>query len=233
VIVVVGSRHDQAAREIVAHWELQGAALLTCEDLSTAGWRHRLFDPSESRIVVGGRVVRESDICGVLVRRPWILERELVNIAAVDREYLAAEMNAFLLSWLSHLSCRVLNRPAGTCLCGPNWRPQQWAQAASSAGIQVEPRRWRVPAVRNRKPKFPEIRPEPLVEVTVFGDRCFGNADKACFAGAKRLAEIAGTDLLGIRFSAGERGLHFLSANTMPALADTGLAQAVCEYLSN
>jgi hypothetical protein len=31
--------------------------LLTCEDLSAAGWRHLLFDPSRSRAVVSGRVV--------------------------------------------------------------------------------------------------------------------------------------------------------------------------------
>ena len=233
MIVVVASRHDAAAREIVARWGTQNAACLACEDLSTAGWQHHLFHRSESKIIAGGRVVRESEIRGVLVRRPWVFEQELVNIAAADREYVSAEMNAFLLSWLSQLSCRVLNRPAGACLCGPNWRPQHWAQAASRAGFKVEAARWRVPAVRKRRPRRPETHAEHLVEVTVVGDRCFGAADEADLASAKQLAAIAGTDLLGVRFFNGKRGPHFLDANPIPALKDPGLLQAVYDYLSD
>jgi hypothetical protein len=233
VIVVVASRHDETAREIVACWESQGAALLTCEDLSTSGWRHHLFGPSESKVVVGGRVLRESEIGGVLVRRPWIFEQELTTIASADREYVAAEMNAFLLSWLSQLSCRVLNRPTGTCLSGPNWRPLQWAQAAARAGFQVERMRWRVPTVRTRKPKKSEKWAEHSTEITVVGDRCFGAADEDCFACARKLAAIAGTELLGVRLSACRSGPHFLTANPIPALKDHGLAEVVRDYLSD
>jgi hypothetical protein len=82
VIVVVASRHDEAAREVVAQWASHDAALLTCEDLSAAGWQHRLFDPSASKAVVSGQIVSESDIRGVLVRRQWIFAQELVHIAA-------------------------------------------------------------------------------------------------------------------------------------------------------
>lgn len=231
MIVVVASCHDDSAREIVAQWEAQDAVLLTCEDLSTAGWQHRLFDHSASRIVVSGKVVRESEVRGVLVRRPWIFEQELMHIVASDREYVAAEMNAFLLSWLSHLSCRILNRPGGTCLCGPNWRPLQWAQAASRAGMQVETMHWRVPPIQAGDPIISGTPVEQSIEVTVVGEQCLGALDETCVMSARRLAAIAGTGLLAIRFSASEDVPYFLSANPMPSLKDSKVAQAVCDYL--
>lgn len=231
MVVVIGSRHDVAAREIVAQWAPHDAALLTCEDLSTAGWRHRLYDRSASRAVVSGQIVREDDIRGVLMRRPWIVEQELMHIANSDREYVAAEMNAFLLSWLSHLSCRVLNRPGGTCLCGPNWRPQQWAQAAASAGMVVETIHWRVPVTRKRKPRVSEARAGQPVEVTVVGERCLGAPNETCAVAAQRLAAIAGTGLLTIQLAAGKDIPHFLAANPMPSLKGAEVAKVVGDYL--
>jgi hypothetical protein len=149
VLVVVGSRHDPGAREIVKQWENSGAALLSCEDLSSPGWRYCPTDRRASRAVIGKRVVPDKDIRGVLVRRPQVVQQELPYIAAADREFVAAEMTAFLLAWLSHLPCPVLNRPRGTSLCGPNWRPEQWTHAAAMIGIPVEPVRRQIPAPAN------------------------------------------------------------------------------------
>jgi hypothetical protein len=231
VIVVVASRHDEAAREIVAQWASHDAALLTCEDLSTAGWQHRLFNPSASKAVVSGQIVSENDIRGVLVRRPWIFEQELVHIVASDREYVSAEMNAFLVSWLSHLSSRVLNRPAGTCLSGPNWRPQQWVRAAALAGMKVDPMRWRIPFAKKRTSATEESETESLVKVTIIGDRCLGAADDSTVASARRLAAIAGTELLEIQLALAKGAKCFRAANPMPTLEDAEVAEAVCEFL--
>lgn len=231
MIVVVGSRHDESAREIVAEWASHDAALLTCEDLSAPGWQHRLFSPSTSKAVVSGRIVAESDIRGVLVRRPWIFEQELVHIAAPDREYVSAEMNAFLVSWLSHLPCRVLNRPVGTCLCGPNWRPQQWVQAAALAGMKVDPMRWRVPFVKKRAPATLDSRAEPSIKVTIVGDQCVGATDDSCVASALRLAAIAGTELLEIQLATVKEALCFREANPIPNLKNVEVAKAVGEFL--
>ncbi|HEV2688646.1 MAG TPA: hypothetical protein VGV35_08835, partial [Bryobacteraceae bacterium] len=222
----------QAARDIVARWASHDAGLLTCEDLSSPGWRHRLFDPSASRAVVGGQVVRARDIRGVLVRRPWIIEQELAHMDASDREYAGAEMNAFLLSWLASLPCRVLNRPSGTSLCGPNWRPLQWAHAAACAGIPVETAQRRVPARRKRSDGVVPGVSQPPVEVTLVGDRCFGDPDNFYAAGVRRLAAIANVGLLAVRFMRGEPTPHFVSATAMPSLKDPEVAQAVCDYLS-
>lgn len=231
MLVIVGSRHDSAACDLVAQWARHGAALLTCEDLSAPGWRHWPFDRSASRAVVSGQVVREREICGVLVRRPWIIEQELTHIDGPDREYVAAEMNACLLSWLAGLPCRVLNRPNGISLCGPNWRPVQWANAAARAGISVEAAGWRVPASPSRDPGTVPDAGVPAIEVTVVGERCLGAPSLAFAAGARRLAAIANAGLLAVRFRPDQESPRFVSATAMPSLKAADVAEAVCEYL--
>lgn len=231
MIVVVGSRYDEAAREIVSRWSAYHAALLTCEDLSAAGWRHHLFDQSRSRAVVSGQIVQESDIRGVIVRRPWILEQELVHIAAEDREYVAAEMNAFLISWLSQLLCRVLNRPTGASLCGPNWRPQQWARAAGMAGMIVEPMRWKVPVAAGRSATMGTTDNREPVRLVIVGDQCLGACDESIGRAARLLASIAGTDLLSVEVSDGGAEARFLNATPIPNVEEPAVAQAVLGYL--
>jgi hypothetical protein len=231
VLVVVGSRHDLGALELVKRWERWGAALLSCEDLSAPGWRYSPADRRASRAVIDGRIVREGDIRGVLVRRPHVLQQELAHIATADREFVAAEMSAFLFAWLSHLRCRVLNRPRGTSLCGPNWRPQQWIQAAARVGLEVEPIRQQVPARAKANVRNISRASRNPVQAVIVGERCLGEirADQA--DGARKLAAAAGVGLLAVWFAPGNRTSRFVAASAMPSLAGVGVAEAVREHL--
>jgi len=230
LLVVVGSQHDQAAQELVAAWTTHCAALLTCEDLSTAGWQLRVPGRSRSQAVVSGKIISEEDIQGVVMRRPWIIEGELTHITASDREYVAAEMNAFLLAWLTSLKCPVLNRPSGTSLCGPNWRAFQWAQAAAAAGFKVQPAKWRVPPPRTNCSKHSE-EPSPLIDVTVIGKRCIGEVELQCQEAARRLSQRANTILLGVRLRRTDDGPVFASATATPDLKGEEIANAVVNYM--
>ncbi len=228
MLVIVGSEHDPVASDLVAAWAPH-AALLVCQDLSTPGWRYFLGDRAASKAVVGGHIVPESDIHGVVVRRLGVLASELVHFTPADRDYAAAEMNAFLFSWLSSLSCPVWNRPAGTSLCGPDWQPLQWMRAASRAGIDTESIHCRIPASRSRDVDSAASSAEPI-EVNVAGARCFGAPDERYANAAKRLAALAGTPLLSVRFQPGRPAPCFHSASTLPDLADNDLALAVHDH---
>jgi hypothetical protein len=199
--------------------------------LSAPGWRYSPEDRRATRAVIDGRVVRERDIRGVLVRRPQVLPQELAYIAPADREFVAAEMSAFLLAWLSHLPCRVLNRPHGTSLSGPNWRAQQWTRAAARAGLEVEPVRLQVPA--RVKPGFTNSSREGHnpVRAVIVGENCFGEISPDQAVGAHRLAVAAGVGLLAVWFAPGRRAGRFVAASTMPGLGDPRVARAVREYL--
>ena len=155
MFIVIASRHDLIARDLVARWMAYDAVLLTCEDLSVVGWRHYPGAPEASTARVGGREVRMGHIAGVLTRLPYISDAELSHIVTDDRAYVAAEMMAFLVSWLSQLTCPVLNRPTPSCLVGPYWRQAQWVYIAAQLGLPVRVRRGRWCYVQTLRRSWP------------------------------------------------------------------------------
>jgi hypothetical protein len=228
VLVIIASRHDGVARRLAERWAAHEAALLTCEDLSAAGWCHPVGAAGRSTAVVGGRVVAVEGISGVLTRRPYVVEQELGHIVPADRAYVASEMTAFLLSWLSSLECPVLNRPTPSGLSGPNWWPEQWAYAAARSGLPVRPVRRRA-ALADDAPAAAD--PPPLT-VTIVGERCIGPVDPALAAQARRFARAVGVDLLAVHFSGPEPGAEFLGADLWPDVTAPEIASAIFEYLS-
>src|SRR6476661_6331634 len=101
MIVVVASAYDVRALRIVAHWGSQSAAILSAEDLCMPGWVFRVPLGSDTTAVIGGRTILTEQIRGILTLRPCIFPEELLNIQSVHRKYVAAELNAFLLAWLT------------------------------------------------------------------------------------------------------------------------------------
>jgi hypothetical protein len=228
VLVVVASRFDRQARSLVDRWADHDARLLTCDDLAAPGWNHHTAAPAHSTAVIGGRIVPIAQIAGVLTRLPSVLDYELSEIRPDDRDYVAAEMTAFLTAWLGGLDCPVLNRPTATCLAGPSWRPEQWAHAAARLGMRVRPVRRRVVPSVDRSP--PDSVP-PAATVTVVGRRCLGPVAKELAAQARRLADVAGVDLLDVLFSGPEPTATFVGASIWPDLDATGVADAALAYL--
>jgi hypothetical protein len=233
MIVILASRWDQTAGAFAAHCAAaRSVGILTCRDLCTSGWRQRLGGGMSDTVVCDAavaqrRVMPQREITGVLTRLRYVAADELVEISAQDRDYVAAEMTAFLLFWLSRLTCPVLNRPTPMCLSGPNWRAEQWVHAAAHAGIPVKPLR------RNTSSESHAATPVPVASrsVTVIGERTFGEADPHLRQQARRLAELAGVALLSVHFSSAERGARFLGADAFPALDDDALRDAALDYL--
>jgi hypothetical protein len=210
VLAVLASRLDTAARELVAEWSSAGAALLSAEDLSTAGWSFRVADPGGGAAVVAGERVPVRELTAVLTRRPAVIAEELAWIAAADRAYVAAEANAFLVAWLDALPCRVVNRPTPLSLCGPMWGASHWAAAAARAGVA-----W---ADRDG---------DSVHDVVVVGDACVGARSTAEEDEARALARAARLELLGVSF-AGERPC---AATTRPPLDGERVRRLLLERL--
>jgi hypothetical protein len=224
VLAILGSPFDKEAVNLAASWQGDGAALLTCRDLSTPGWRYFSGDCAANTAVVSGAVVPVSSIRAVLTRRSAIYAEELTRVSPEDREYVAAEMNAFLLAWLADLECPVLNRPTPGCLSGANWSTAQWVHQAARLGIPVRPFKAFVPGWADHSSEVPAI------EVTVAGDRCFGAPDAQVASQARALARAADVQLVSMRFAS--RGQPaFLGANLLPPLTDPSIVDAVRDWL--
>jgi hypothetical protein len=227
VIVIFASRFDKSASSLAERWKNYDASLLTCEDLSVAGWRHFLNSESTNFAVVSGQIVDVADIDAVLIRWPGVFAQELIQIAADDRDYVANEMMAFLVSWLSRLTCPVINKPTPVNLSGPAWRLEQWTRAAAQLGIPVRPARRHV--ARNAVEK--ELAVEPAqASVTVVGDRCFGNVEPSLLEQSRQLARVADASLLKVGFSGPDAGSLLTGVDLIPNLADE-VVDAVLDLL--
>ena len=205
MLVITAHRHDQVAQALVSRWATSGASLLTCADLSANGWRYYQGSPANSRALVGGQKVAVEHITGVLNRLTCVFEQELAGMVARDRSYAAAEMTAFLCSWLADLKCPVLNRVTPTCLAGPYWRPERWVAAAACVGIPVRPVQRRAAFPMRSFPERPDTTIPSIsaiadlsVPVTIVGKRCFGAVDETLARQARQLAEMASVELLTV-----------------------------------
>jgi hypothetical protein len=189
-----------------------------------------------STAVVGGQAIplvssanAIEKITGVLTRLPCIFEPELLHIVPEDRGYVAAEMNAFLISWLSRLKCPVLNRPTPTYLLGPAWRPEQWIYAAAQIGIPVRSRKRKV--TLSPDSTSPQAAEKPWVTVTVVGKQCLGTVNQTLIRHARNLADAAKVDMLTVYFGGDESQVEFLSADLWTDIASPEVADAILEYL--
>ena len=234
MIVIVASRWDPTATALAARWATHDAQVLTPRDLSVAGWRQRLNRSSDRKgvsrgsAVVNGNVVPQEQITGVLTLLPGVSADELADITPRDRPYVAAEMTAFLLLWLSRLRCPVLNRPTPTCLSGPHWRQEKWVQVAAQAGIPVQAI-YRLAVFG--KSSVEEQGAADAVALTVIGPHTLGDTDPELHRRAHLLADLAQVELVRILFSGPQRDARFLGADTFPALTDDYLMEGVLEYL--
>ena len=227
MIVILAGCEDELAKFLVARWFAFGAELLTPKDLSASGWRHHQPTINGDTAVINGRKVPIGDIAGVLSRLPWVCEEELVHIVPRDRSYVASEITAFLLSWLSGLNCPVLNRPTPTCLSGPGWRPERWVHLAARLGIPVCPARRRC---QRQVDDSRALVADPYTTVSVICEHCIGSSDPCQVDYAKRLSAATGVDLLAVHFSQANGML--LGADTWPDVSSAHAADAILEYFS-
>ena len=221
MILVLASSRDLPARRLVETWRAHDARLLTLADLSRAGWRHYLGEVGHEFAIAGGELIPAASINGVITRIPWVTPEDLLHVVDGDRHYVAAEISAFLLAWLSQLTCPVINRPTTNGLMGAPHAAEGWMAIAARAGL-------RLPWTRRVFPAPPEPAwPPEAITVSVLGDRCFGNVDPALADQACRLAAAANVELLAVTFSQAAAGATFLGAQLWPDVSLPELAAAL------
>lgn len=230
MLVIVASAWDEVARALARRWGHVRASLLTPLDLSRSGWRWRPDSVTRQSAVVQREVIDPAIIDGVLTRLPRVSDVELPHIVAQDREYVAAEMHAFLFAWLSGLPCLVLNRPTAFCLAGPSWRHEQWIHFAAQVGLSVEPARRR--AALGAPVLGCGAARDNVVSITIVGNRHIGSSDPILVGQARQLAVAAGVDLVTISFSKSRGCVNFIGANLWPNIDDPVVADLLLDVFS-
>jgi hypothetical protein len=131
----------------------------------------------------------------------------------------------FLLFLLTVMPCKVVNRPTSERLNGPNWRPEQWARACFTVGIDTAPIR------RDSKARadVPSAAGQ-LTSVSLLAGRVIGRAPLGCVEPVRRLAELAGTCFLRANFVEHDGRHLFHSVELAPDLTDQAVRTALTRY---
>jgi hypothetical protein len=221
VIVVVASELDSLAQQLVEDWPGKRAVLMTPRDLCSKGWRIESGRIEEGYIVASGRPLCAGKLTGLLNLLPYVFEQELVTIECASRRYVAAELTAFLFYLLTVIKCPVVNRPTSNNLTGPDWRPEQWAQACCTVGIPTKKIR------RNSRASIiAAASGESFCSISAIGNNCVGDAT-AYAANVVALAKLAGVTFLTVKFAEHEASKVFHAAQLVPDLQDRNLASAI------
>jgi len=116
------------------------AELVFLDQIATStSFQHRL-DGSICRTSVqlrDGRKWSDSDLAVVVNRLQFADVPHFVRARSGDREYAVMEFFALLISWLSGLTCTVIQPPSAQALHGRLLSPVAWQSLAARAGLAV------------------------------------------------------------------------------------------------
>lgn len=223
MIAILARTGDPAAETLARRWG-SGARLLTPLDLARRGWAYAP-ESDAGMTVINSNQVAVCELTGVVTQLTSVAPDDLAPIVPSDRPYVAAEMTAFLLAWLSSLPCPVVNRPSPLGLAGPNLRPEAWVALAAAADIPVRP------VTRDHHGyRVDETLSSPQ-EVTVVGERALDATSARTAEHALRLACRADAKMLVATFDADDPDTPLLDAHTWPDLARADVADALLELL--
>jgi hypothetical protein len=217
VIVVLADAGDAAA---AAFADAAGGLVITPRDLSARGWRWTTARGLE-RAVAGGETIEPGAIAAILTRLPWVTDGQLAHVHSEDRRYVAAELTAFLATWLREFRRVLINPPAGTTLCGPGLSRAGWLAAAARAGVPVAPVRWGPAAAV----------PAAGAAVQTVGARAVRAPSVAAARLGERLASaVGGAAALRVHVT-GEGAPRFVAADPWVDLEDRAVSAALLERL--
>lgn len=148
---------------------------------------------------------------------PCIRSGELTWIQPEDREYVAAEMTAFLLFFLNALPCPRLNRPTPGCLSGPLWSPLRWMVEAARLGIPVLR-----PTSEETTSKQEECR-----QVTMVGGEAVDGADGVLASMTLALGRAAEVEYLSATFLSVDGAPKLIGVHTLPSADSASSLEAI------
>jgi hypothetical protein len=228
-----------SSSDMSAHWAFQGLMqmglaplqLVTTESLASARtWEHRV-NSSGAQVAItlaNGVVIRSSQIRGVLNRLVAPSDFTARSAVDADRQYTAAEIQAFYLSWLHSLPGVVINRSSPLGLSSPWLHASEWTLRASRAGLRTctyrQSARESVTATDACRASLSRERTASRHVIALRGE-IFGAEVPADVAHAcGRLAKTAKTEMLGLQLNSRESDeWTFADATTLPDLRAGGV----------
>jgi hypothetical protein len=229
VVLVIADRSDADAGALVSRLGSR-AVLVTPRALSMPGWNW-VPDPAARTGRSADTQFRGDQLGAVVTRLATVAPYQLGHVVPDDRDYVAAEMTAFLRAWLAGLPCPLFNPPHDLCLNGPAWNPEHWAMLATSLAVPTAP----LHRHANGRPSLDTAIPvTPAARITVAGNQTVNHDGCApvLLHHARTLAEAAATPLLAVDFDdTGPTG-RLCTASCWPHLGHRDVLDALTDTLN-
>lgn len=225
-VLVLATRDDDPARMLADHLG-QGTVVVGPQDLSRPGWTYARKPSLRTGVSPFGRF-RADGLTAVVSRISAIQPVDLTHVRTGDRDYVAAEMTAFLRAWLTGLPCPVVNPPTATCLSGPALTEHQWVVLCAQLSVPVRAARLAVPAV----PGHRAIPAACRVTVCCGASTATGPCSEVLLEHGRRLAAQVRAEWLAVTFDGDDDQAAVCQVQTWPDLADPGTRAALVHALT-
>jgi hypothetical protein len=204
---------------------LEPLHLISCDFLAlNIRWEHRLENGGiyTSMTLPDGLPIYSGNVRGVLNRFSTVPGSSLMLIHPSDRYYIASELQAFFLSWLTSLPAPVVNRPTPLGLAGQIRHASEWVLLATKSGLPNRGYRQssQDPVLAwDTGMRLPGASGSVTTLVVVNGVVTGPAAPEAIREGCRRLSELSATPLLGVDFAVdGDANWTFAGVSVMPDL---------------
>jgi hypothetical protein len=119
-------------------WEVE---IVLPEELLIGSSLHLRISTGSSRSMVRLRrgTTFDSSCQGIVNRLTALPPVTSESCRPADSAYLGEEWHAAIVSWLSEITCPVLNRPTGASICGTMFGDGHWRYLAIQVGLPVQP----------------------------------------------------------------------------------------------
>jgi hypothetical protein len=217
VTLVIAAPSDGGALWVATHLRRAGVPTLVIapQTLTCAlRWEHRIGATGVRSVVqLGtGTVLESSNIRAVFNRIEWVSPPHWQGAAFAERAYAEQEITALLLSWLTSLTCPVINPPSAQGPTGAIRHVAQWRKLAAESGLRTVPYGTSSASVERDLPAW-----LPTCRLLHVGDAVLGVAPHDVIAGVRALATSGATPFLCAEFIVDERKRwQFVRADPRP-----------------
>jgi hypothetical protein len=225
----------EVASSIVDHRGPDGIIAVGAIELASAGWSHRVVDGRATTTVrfKDGTTIDTDAVGAVLNLMQSLPAIGFRRSSERDRAYADMELQALFVSFLRSFRCPVVNGVDGQGPLGV-WSPLRWAVLAHRCGIETWPDGLSTGSRLLTPRTTPADVPVASTAVTIVGDQVFGAASTGQAEQCRRLAQLAGCELLGLTFDGGTG--RMLAADPFPPVADdaaTEVARLLCRHAAS
>lgn len=229
MILVISNIANDAAPALVKSFPAGAASLIMASDVHTsfkAGIAVNDFLSSEMNI--SGTTIPARKISGVVTTIPFFLPQEFYYVAAADREYVCAELQAFFIYFLSELKCKKLNPPGRKIFTGLGGHKLEWLKTARQLRVPV----WPIHIKNGANADPLNTSSVKIIKCTVVGDEVVGDdTPDNVIAHTRALARAFSLPYISCSFATENGRDHYLlDIATIPDITPPENREAIINY---